>query len=123
MTEEERNILVAAVELNNRMVGYFYDFIRMHQTGDRIDLTVGDVVDLFDVVEAHRRNVSEVEIAIFNRGYRPSDQIATMLGTTWRLLSSASLNGKVRMVPELLEVREPIQAAYPEPYRPKYSSA
>lgn len=107
MTDEEREILTAAIACNNRMVRYFHEFLRERKTGEKASVDGHDVLAMYDEVEAHRIKASLVQNQFFDRMLWPADDVATYLGSTWRLLTGVAIGGKVRLVPYALELREP----------------
>lgn len=114
MNEEEREILRAAIALNNRMVGHFQAFMRERETGEKAGVDGHDVLGMFEEVEAHRSKASRVQVQFLNRMLWPADDVASELGSTWRLLAGVAIGGKVRLVPHALELREPESNTIPE---------
>lgn len=107
MDDDERQVMMEAIAYHNRMVGYFHEFLRERETGEQASVNDHDVLKMFDEVQALRRKVSRVQVQLLNRNLWPIDDIASYLGSTWRLLTGPALGGKVRLVPHPLELREP----------------
>lgn len=114
MNEDEREILTAAIDCHNRMVRYFHEFLRERETGEKPSVNGHDVLAMFDEVEAHRSKASRVQVQLLNRMLWPADDVASYLGSTWRLLTGPALGGKVRQVPHPLELHEPKPYSIPE---------
>ena len=55
-----------------------------------------------------------MQVQLLNRMLWPADDVASELGSTWRLLAGVAIGGKVRLIPRMLELRDPERYKIPE---------